>query len=331
MDNTKRLSFCLRLLAASILLASGVGKQIGAVDFAIAVQQFLGISETAGILVASTLPALEIIVAIGLLSRDFAAISLLLTGILGSIFVSAHIYTFFFSKSTSSCNCFGHLISVNPNHTFLLSIILVLISLLPYSRYGIETNCKASHSELFSRKRLILSSSIILLLSFSLIHRVTALQRELKNGLINLASSNQEAKTNLEEIVRSLPKKDPSAEATLFLFLRSPGCQICQNELSFWNTNLFNKKVELVAIFPKSTSDRPHELLKKDLERHLVWNHNLHLVDDDLSEKVLGYKNYVGRVLVSHSNRIIGARGDLGSEVERYEFVSSLQNHFAIF
>lgn len=62
-----------------------------------------------------------------------------------------------------------------------------------------------------------------------------------------------------------------------------------------------------------------------------MWNHSLHLVDDDLSEKVLGYKNYVGRVLVSHSNRIIDARGDQGSEVERYEFVSSLQNHFAIF
>lgn len=89
--------------------------------------------------------------------------------------------------------------------------------------------------------------------------------------------------------------------------------------------------MKLVAVLPNLEAEDSEDSLKEFFDRHSMWMHDLNLIDYEVFKQIMGYKNYVGRVLVSESDKILLAQAGEGSEVERFAFISDLQNRLKVF
>jgi hypothetical protein len=308
------------------LLLSGIGKQLNPAEFLFALQQGFGFSEMVSAFIVALVPMLEIVVAVGLLINEFAIVALVAARILFTIFILSHVYSVFAGTFSLGCHCFGELFPITRTQSLLISALCALLSFLPHTTSGLKRNYRRISGRI-TVKQAVSFTLLIVLLGVSLIVRTSKLKQTADLGLIEQYQVNQEAAVRLEELLLDLQQECPSefSEATLVLFLKSPRCDQCLDEMRFWNAGGSGLPIrEFLAIFPASSTHASADLLTRKFKDKGIWAHGVCIIENKQYEQFLG-RRFIGRLLTDGLN-IIFTSGGSGTVVERERFVTTVHN-----
>lgn len=252
-----KIAFFLRIiLSASMILAGGT-KIINPTDFSSVLVYSIHFSETAGALIATILPVLELLSGLLVLFPGISGrVGIIIIRCLLFIFLVFHILNLLLNFSTNNCFCYGLLFDFSNTQMLVIVLILFGISCLHIQRfYRIETAKISSDLKIFTKSDFLFAIIVFVFFVFSLSIRYQHIRKDSDSGIIS-KSENIFFQERIKNILESLSSPDSKSVSHLFVFAKSSGCSPCISEFLFWNNAEIPPNVRIVGVYPYSESEQ---------------------------------------------------------------------------
>lgn len=120
---------------------------------------------------------------------------------------------------------------------------------------------------------------------------------------------------------RYLSERLSSFRMNVFIFIRSPGCSSCREELEYWNKSRYANLVNIVAFVPESASPG-----SENLRGRLELKYPIEAISDRAFDQIMGRYNYIGRLFLSPEGKVIFVNNDRRGEASRITFANFLEH-----
>ncbi|WP_346286993.1 MauE/DoxX family redox-associated membrane protein, partial [Zoogloea sp.] len=200
-----KIAFFLRIiLSASMILAGGT-KIINPTDFSSVLVYSIHFSETAGALIATILPVLELLSGLLVLFPGISGrVGIIIIRCLLFIFLVFHILNLLLNFSTNNCFCYGLLFDFSNTQMLVIVLILFGISCLHIQRfYRIETAKISSDLKIFTKSDFLFAIIVFVFFVFSLSIRYQHIRKDSDSGIIS-KSENIFFQERIKNILESL-------------------------------------------------------------------------------------------------------------------------------
>jgi hypothetical protein len=308
----------LRTIIAIPLLIAGISKLLDPTSFVIVLVHDASLPHWVAIAISTLLPPIEISTAVLFITGIYGTISLSATGILYGLFSIFHLLAMFAVPAIRNCGCFGSFLQMKDST--MLTILLPLFALVLWQGkdlfdHGSQDRLTELRSQ-GSRKKRTTGISIIVLALIASYVRADRLSNELSAGLLRM-TQDMGVRERIEGVLNKLEFDGKKHSPSIFLFLRSPGCDKCVSEILFWNSTHFPESMNIVGIFfvPDGTAET-------QMENLLRIRYNLVELEKAQKDEMFGKApNLLTRLLFSADGHLLASRVGDGTEEDRREFV----------
>lgn len=268
------------------------------------------------ILTAIVIPVIEIVLSTSLILNFYRSQSIKIYRLLLLGFVLFHIWNNFIAVQ-KPCNCFGSLIEFDGIWMIIIVLALFLISITPI-KYDAEKVHKDSVNKRYLKNEIILTAGIIILFIIVAYVRWLRIEEELNLGLLssnNLSLINETVNLLSDELVLDKQKYK------IVLFLKSPTCGDCIQQLLFWNSPKYIDKFLIIGTF----SDKI-DLNLEVIENYFNLGFKLHKIPYKLWEQIIGISlPYSAVLLLDKDNTFINYTIFLKME-ELVDYTKKIEN-----
>jgi uncharacterized membrane protein YphA (DoxX/SURF4 family) len=308
----------LNFILAAIFIIAGLSKLFDPAKFSYYLKYVYNFPGPFPIIVATIFPVIEIILGLFILFQIQHSLSVLISRVILIIFIGIHFYKWLILKNITNCHCYGEFINLDENIVLIINILLIIITFI-ISKKDNKTNFNQLKYELknyFKTKVVVRTLTILLffiIISLWIYFRMVRIDNELSSGLISTID-NDISKIRTIEILEKNVRLNTRQKNTLFVFLRSPGCATCLEEILFWNTHSSKYDFNIVIIYPSSPEGNESSIKK-------LFNITFpffRLKDNYYSEILGKYASIYTRMLITINSNIYTDKSiNAGNEVER--------------
>lgn len=274
-----------------------------------------------GVVIATVLPILEVVIGLGLVLRYRILLARLGARVLIGSFLIFHLWSLLILGITESCNCFGDIFQFDSRYSMVVVLVMSVMVLLLKVQPEQEENKVVKNTMRAKVENIIIGLTLIVVVGFALVIRYNKLDSELKYDLIT-NSHIPVIKARIESDFRKTNLIQKSSFPTMILILRSPGCDKCMSELLFWNASSYKNQINIVGLFPNEVTDTEHRLLDLFKVQFPVKS-----ISPQLYEEIGGkHPRFVTRLVFNGEGGFLYASRGGESDIERAEFVKHIDS-----
>jgi len=304
------------LILGTPILAAGLIKFYNPGDFASSLKYSFYFTDWLSILIAVIIPVIEIILGASLILNSYRHISIIIYRFLLGFFFVFHIWNNILSGQ-KPCNCFGNLVEFDGILMMIIILALLGISFIPYKSED-KKDSFYSHKKNISKKNIVVVVSVAILIFAAGHTRWLRIERELDTGLLSSKNAlllNEKIKQHFSDLKFDKPKYK------IVLFLKSPTCSDCIQQLLFWNNPQYLEKFSIVGVFSE-TIDTNLQIIKN----YYSLNICLYKMPYDLWKQMIGLSLAYSNLLLLDKNNTYAEYTVFSNMEELKEYAQKIEN-----